>query len=1851
MARDLYATEAAFRDAVDECAELFREPLGLDLRQVLFPDSENPAAAEELEQTALAQPALFTVEWALSRLWQEWGIEPKALLGHSIGELTAACVAGVFSLQDAVAAVALRGRLMQQMEPGTMLSVAAGEEDLPGELPGEAVLAVVNSPKNVVLSVPLTEVEALESWLAARGLEHRRLHTSHAFHSPSMEPALEPFRQALESLTLAPPRIPLLSNVSGTWMTTEDATSPAYWARQLRSPVRFAAGLEALLADEDLLLLEVGPGEVLTKLVRGQAPSSATVVASLPGPRRAAASSDPEALATVLGALGRLWQAGADVDWAGFIRGEVRRRVAVPTYAFQRRRYLVEPQAGATLLSEAVAETDPGKWFYLPSWKRGTAALLGPAAPPETGRLWLLFLDSRGLGAELLEQLRQRGERLVTVSAGDRFARLADGTFALDPADPEDYRQLFKALGEVPGTIVHLWAFGTLEDASRQGALDHWRRFTFDSLVALGKTLAPLIGGDGEVSLAVVSSGLHRIDDRDALEPFKALLLGACRVLQQEHPALGCKSLDLELPPRDRDPGLARLVLQELAAAKDDLVVAYRSGSRWVEAVEPLPVAAPSGVPWRLRPDGTVLITGGLGGVGLALARALVARARSRLVLVGRSAFPPPEDWARYRAAHGEEDAVARRIRRLQELQEMGSRVQVFQADVADRSAMAQVFLSAERTFGRIDGIIHAAGLVGQGMACLMAELEADDLTRQLRPKVQGLMVLEELLAGRDVDFLAVTSSTSALLGGLGLSAYAAASLCVDALVREQADLGKPWMSLNWDGWSFESEGGSGGEAGGDTGGDAGAGGARGPAWQVPSLSETTGGDAFLRALDLAPGPEACRLLIAPRPLEPLMDRWLRRSRLRAAATAAPASGGGYERPRHLSTAYRPPSTDSERQLAKIWQVLLGIEEVGVDDDFFELGGHSLLATQVLAKVRDELGVRLGLEQIFETPTIARLALVLEDSGGVGTGLRPPAVKPVDRSGALPLSFAQERMWLLYRFDPKGTAYNLPAGIELRGELSVQALARTYDAVVQRHEILRTRFREEGGRPVQEVLAGGDYRLPVVDLQALEPGPAEQEKLRLTLEQGRQPFDLSAGKLFRNALLRLEPRRHVFLSACHHIVTDGWSGGLSVAEVAVLYPAFVAGEPPPLPALPLQYGDFAAWQRGWLQGTVLDELVDFWRARLGDRPVLAELPLDRGRSASGRRAARTSFRLGAGPLAALRSTAQRLDASLFMATMAGIVAWLHRYTGADDLTVGTAAASRHVPGTEDLLGVFINTLVLRCQDIGSATGAELMKKVRKAGVEAFAHQDLPFDKLVEALSPARDVHGQTLFRVMVAFNHEPPPTPHLPGLELEIVDLGERDDEAMFDLSLGLTDEGEVLTGSVQYNSSLFDASTVERWMGHLLRLLEALGSGSLVPVAKLPLLSAAEHHQLVTEWGTWGGQVAGFEVLAVEKILSLRVESSYGQVQPVGVWGQVVATAREGARVRSQEAPAGRFSATGELLLRVSEDEAPERPPAEAALNQAEEGWREVAERKSSLSSDKQRLLQERLAGRRRAPRRTVSTPSVAETLVSIQPLGDRLPLFCVHAVAGDVTSYVELAEHLDPDQPFFGLQAPGLIGGQAPFSSLEAMAAHYVKAVRRVRPSGPYLLGGWSMGAVVSYEMAQQLRRQDLEVALVVMLEPAVPGQEQRTAAEAGIASLIEDLEDRLGRRLSPHWREAVGPGPERQARYLLRLARESGFLEAGLGAGDSPQLLQVYEANVAALQSYHPEPYGGDVVLVTVEHGPEREGLKDARTFWRQQAGRGVTVHHVEGNHTTMLRKPHVRSLAEVLNRCLLPYRSVV
>jgi acyl transferase domain-containing protein/acyl carrier protein len=867
MARGVYETEPIFRQEMDRCFEILKPLMGYDLKEIIYPvispqstqstQSENfnnktsaPSAssAVEINQTEIAQPLIFASEYALAKLLMAWGITPYAMMGHSIGEYTAACLAGVFSLEDALFIVAWRGKLMQQMPPGSMLSVALPEPELKqllsNEAEGKLDLAAVNGPSQCVVSGTHEDIDAFARQLGEKNIQTRKLHTSHAYHSKMMEPILPGFREKVSQIKVNAPQIPFISNLTGKWCTFQDVTDSNYWVRHLRSTVRFADGLKELLKDKNVIFIEVGPGSTIATFTRQHPDKSPNhmLINLVRHPNE-----DVPDEYYLLSKLGQTWLYGKSIDWQQFYSREKRHRLHLPTYPFQHQRYWIEVNPDMMIRERMIRGILPGKnpdmsqWFYIPSWKRSIIARGNKEENVEkipAPHKWLVFahnddVNHGNLASLLVERLTHEKENgsdsdgdVTVVKIGDSFARHQDGSYTIAPAQENHYETLIEELqstGKIPDRIVHLWNLSPALDENQEPVKENERvekslDLGFYSLIYLAKALGkqPL---NREIHITVLTNGMQEVWGETVVFPGKAVVLAPVMITPREYPDIKCRCIDIVLPEPGSEQGkkkavqnnenkllMDRLIREfKTGISHKDTIIAYRGNYRLVRTFEPIRLSPLNSQPpaLRLRKSGVYLITGGLGGIGLVLARYLAKTLQAKLILTGRSAFPAHQEWEQWLDTHGSLDRVSQKIRKIKELEALGAEVRVYSVDSTDGPAMSGVIAQTRQHFGTINGVIHSAGVPGGGIIQLKTRELAD---RVLAPKIKGTLALHRALQDQGIrpDFIVLCSSVNSVVPIIGQVDYCAANAFMDAFAfyNNARDNGSTFtVSINWDAW------------------------------------------------------------------------------------------------------------------------------------------------------------------------------------------------------------------------------------------------------------------------------------------------------------------------------------------------------------------------------------------------------------------------------------------------------------------------------------------------------------------------------------------------------------------------------------------------------------------------------------------------------------------------------------------------------------------------------------------------------------------------------------------------------------------------------------------------------------------------------------------------------------------------------------------------------------------------------------------------------------------------------------------------------------------------------------------
>ncbi len=802
MARDLYETEPVFREWMDKGLDILEPQIDYDIRALWLPERGAEDAANARLQAPSAQlPLIMICEYALARLWMSWGVTPTALLGHSMGENTAAAVSGVMSFEDCIGLVLLRGRLFETVEKGGMLSVPLAEEDLRARMGNDLDMASVNAPGLCVVSGTQPALDAFATELAADGIEARRIQIDIAAHSRLLEPILGHFGDYLRGLELNAPSIPFISNSTGDWITDEEATDPDYWVRHLRGTIHFRQGLSTLAENPNRIYIEVGPGTALASLAAQHDTVTANqVIGTLRHPEDKVADDT-----YFMAMLGRVWATGGSFDWSQIWGGKRRNRLVMPTYPFQHSRCFIEPAKAETQTADDLWLTrieDRDKWAWKPIWKP-TYAEVEPdqvetlsADSPQT---WLIFQDDTGVGAGLAARLRGAGHDVITVVPGDAFAKRGADHYAFAVERGQDsFDMLLADLAEqdrMPTRLVHCWLVTGKETARPGSSFFHrLQEQGFWSLFHFIRAWTDANGGG--LAMTVATSGAASVAGEGLKYPEKVTVSGPARVIPHEFPGITCRMLDLDLSSGRTAAAIDALV-EEVLAEPGNEAAAVRNGRRYVQHWRP--TALPDAQAFDLEPGQTVMLTGGLGGIGLTLTKALVHEKDAKVAIVSRTALPPREDWDRITRLAPPTDRLAWRLRQLLAIDPDGTRVHVVVGDVSNVEDMARAKAEIEDAFGPVTGVIHAAGIISD--APILAK-DPHDIDAVFTPKVYGSQVLNSIFPDGSLDWMAFFSSSSTATAPAGQIDYVGANEYLNALAIARAGGKSRVRSINWGPWA-----------------------------------------------------------------------------------------------------------------------------------------------------------------------------------------------------------------------------------------------------------------------------------------------------------------------------------------------------------------------------------------------------------------------------------------------------------------------------------------------------------------------------------------------------------------------------------------------------------------------------------------------------------------------------------------------------------------------------------------------------------------------------------------------------------------------------------------------------------------------------------------------------------------------------------------------------------------------------------------------------------------------------------------------------------------------------------------
>lgn len=1418
MCKDLYQSERRFQKILDHSFEIASRYSQTDFKDILF----SALAPERINETQNTQPILFMVEYALASLFIEWGLQPDYLIGHSIGEFTAAAVSGVLSLQDALKLVIKRGQLMGQVEKGLMLSVESNLENIKPFLNNreEIDVAVINSPNSLVLSGKVLAIENLQEELAANHIVAKVLHTSHAFHSRMMDSILVKFETEVASIQINPPQIPYISSLTASWVDLKTLQDPKYWSRQLRETVRFHEGIQELLNLGKGIFIEVGPGKVLCNHVlrNEEAVKGHFVINTLRHPKQQV--NDQKHL---LDRLGQLWAQGLYIDWNKFYVNEERGRISLPSYPFEKvqytthidsKIYLKDPSGSSQ--EEARKPFDVHTYIKRQGWQLSPPLQTYPTQRKDA-HAFVLFADAYGVTDSLMSEFKSAGQSVMTVTTGKSFKQLSDDIYQIRRTSQEDLAMLWEDLEKRAISSLQIIYCPTLTQNLGEIEYETLDQHFERGYLGIARIFKSLAGKNAftEVEVLVVTNNLVAIASLDSVNPLKAAMLGPVKVGPTEMTQVRSRIIDIPFPfqsEKEQETYVKKL-LQEVHHHSDLPVVGYRFKERWIPSHVPLKAEARRESHVTIQEEAAYVVTGGLGGMGLTIAKSLVSKFNADVVLLHRSPFPKREEWDNWVRNKDANDPISKKIHQIREVEKQGAKLKLFQVDISKEEEVKGFMESLKAMDKEVKGLIWAAGEVDYGG--IIQNRNEDELVKYTQSKIHGLLLFEKYLGFENLEFVALFSSIGNLFYQMkfGQVAYNAANEFLASFAHYGREkYGIHIFTINWTDWL-------------DVGMTVNT--------QLAVLGSTDislanskipdglyphqGVEIFYTCLETD---VAVVSTFKKDIFEAIEDQKERRSEYLDVSD------------RTQGKAESAILDESEESLSSIliatYAKFFGNDSVGLTSDFFELGGDSLKALTLASRINKKLGSKLSIGDIYKYPTPRALSEILKE---VFPQQKAGDIPRAQDAPHYPLTPAQRRIYFIQRLNPESTLYNEVLPFYLFGDLDRTQLSKVFKALLERHESLRTSFHMVGEEPVQRISPEVDF-----ELEWMERGDASEEGL---IEAFVQPFKLEEPPLIRVAVVKLAPQKHLVITDSHHIIKDGISSVVFSEEFMKLW----SGEA--LPELSIQYKDYAVWQQTDNQLAKLEEQKEFWVEEFAEELHYLDLPTDYTRSSERNfEGGNLEFRLDKEKTANIKELALTSNASVFMVLLSAYYVLLNKLSHQEDLVIGVPTSGRQHTDLEGLIGMFVNTLPMRISCDPDMRFEDFLASVKEKVLACFENQTFPYDSLMEYLNLPRNLARNPLFDVM--FNYVGFEKPVLETENIKIQPYKWNSQASRFDLTIWAREMEEGLEFTFSYAKELFNQDTIRRYAYYFQEIIEQIGSNSTQSIREISILSAAERHQLL---------------------------------------------------------------------------------------------------------------------------------------------------------------------------------------------------------------------------------------------------------------------------------------------------------------------------------------------------------------------------------------------------------------------
>jgi iturin family lipopeptide synthetase A len=1396
MCYDLYNKEEYFRKEADRCFEIANRLSGRDFKSIIF----GTASCEftELDEIKNSHPALFIVEYALAQLLIQWGITPDVLIGYSLGEYVAACISGVFSLENALFLVLKRAELMGKVRDGKMLGISISEERLKPILvkQKDISLATVNSSELCTVAGKDESILNFQAIVKKKGYTCKIIPNSHPHHSSMMDGILEDYEREVSKVKISKQQIPFISNLTGKQAIDSEISNHQYWVRHLRQTVRFSDGISTLFKNKEVVFIEMGPGVELSIFVRSnKLREKGHKVVSLVRHQ----NTEGDDLSHLLVGLGKIWVHGIEPNWSSFYENESRRKVSLPSYSFDKIKYPAIVNAFNMITEKRFANIEHTRknisdWYYIPTWKLSRKRKNSNIT--KVGHSYLIFEDAIGISMSLIDMLNKNKANVIRVSLGEKFIKLTSHHYIINPEVESNYIELFSNLnssGNLPDHIIHGFGItGNLPEYLTKKEFRYFSNIFFHSVVQIIKATQKYGGLSGK-QFHVLTSELHHIYQPSQCVAVKSLVIGLLKVIPQEYPSTNCKHIDISLEEKN-SPGFVENIFQEIVCNTGDKTVSLRQSKRWLQTFEKITISNKEESCFKQK--GVYLVTGGLGLIGYAISYYLVKTYHAKIILIGRTKLPDQNTWETYLVQENTDRSIVEKIQKIQKLQAERTEVLYLSCDLSSHTVFSEIIKKSEDIIGKINGVIHTAGVLKGKSINPLSQLAYSDYLEQFNAKIMGLEILIDYFKHRDLDFCLIYSSLSAILGGLNFGAYSSANVYMDYRINSLRGNG---LLNNWLTIDFEKD---------------------------RSMTEKELMEVVNHCLHLK---DYSQIIVSTTDLEKRLVEWVLNRGEIENDSSPEIEKGEEESSTDLNKILEKGLSKNEESLIILWQKFFNISGLSVLDDFFEIGGNSLQALTLIGRIYKELGVRLSMTEFFKNTSIKSLSALIDEFAKT----EYVKILKAPKKEYYKLSSAQKRLLFLCEFYKKSLSYNVPQVVKLEGNIDKVNLSNTFNKLIARHESLRTSFEVINDEAVQKIFGRVNF-----EIEYFQSG---EDQIQQIIKDFIRPFDLNQAPLMRAGLIEISTTEYILMVDMPHIITDGVSHKVLIKDFMILY------NNEELPELKLQYKDYAEWQQSEKQQEKIAQQKAFWLNEYAEEIVSLDLPTDKRRPlVKNNKGNSVEFSISIEETSKLISIAESEKATLFMVLLSMFNILLSKLSNHEDIIVGTPVAGRGHPDLERIIGMFVNTLPLRNYPKGELSFREFLSEVKNKTLACFDNQAYQYEELIDELKILRDTSRNPLFDEVFVFEKLEEERLKIPGLTL----IPQRSEHttSKFDLLLNALQADGQIHFKFEYSTQLFKKKTIEKYIEYFKNIITLILNDNNKTISDISILSEKDKDQILNK-------------------------------------------------------------------------------------------------------------------------------------------------------------------------------------------------------------------------------------------------------------------------------------------------------------------------------------------------------------------------------------------------------------------